>query len=141
MTVILFLVLFAVILALTLVMFFINYLKSNKEYDKNKVLMHARIVDYEIPRDFVTHRGGIDDDRVLSQMHYFKGISKYAANYAKVEIIETGEQVWCSFGHLVNEERYPKDKIFEVYYYKNGDETEVRSFDYPELFKKKRHIK
>lgn len=57
-----------------------------------------------------------------------------------VEIIDTGEIVNCKFGKIVNDEKYPIGTIIEVYYFKEMDKYDVRSKDYPELFKKSRNI-
>jgi len=131
-------VLFCVsIIIWTLISFRYNYIKSNEEYDKTKKLMKAKIVYYHNYRDTSGH---VDPrETPLSKMAYFKGKSKSFSNVAQVEIIETGEIVNCTFGKIVTEKNYPIDKIIDVYYSKGKDGYDVRSIDYPELFKKTRN--
>lgn len=127
---------FIVISIWTFISFKNNYIKSNEEYDKGKKLMKARIVSYYNDRDISGN--GDPEDTPLSNSTYFVGKYKSFSNITKVEIIETGEVVNCTFGKIVTEKNYPIGTIIDVYYYKGVNGYDVRSIDCPEFFKKAR---
>ena len=114
-----------------------NYIKSNEEFDRTKKLMKAKIISYDSERD-ISGYSNIND---ISKSMYFKG--KYAgkSNTAIVEIIETGEIVKCSFEKIVTDKIYPIGTIINVFYSKGKDGYDVRSEEYPELFRRSRKIK
>ena len=133
-----FILLFSLFLIWTIMEFRRNYIKANEEYDRTKKIMKAKIISYNKERD----TSGYADAREtpLSKSTYFVGKSISYSNTAMVQIIETGEVVPCTFGILVSEKKYPIGKIINVYYSKGKNGYDVRSEDYPELFKKSRNI-
>ena len=133
------LIFFTIMFGVSFISFKKNYIKSNQKFDTNKTLKKAKIVSYN--NDVDTNGWSADvTDNPISMSTDIKGKRVGSSNSAMVEIIDTGEIVNCKFGKIVNDEKYPIGTIIEVYYFKEMDKYDVRSKDYPELFKKSRNI-